>query len=431
MPILILILIFLITLLFGLPLAFVMGFTGVLHSIFFTPEPLLFLSMIPVNIFNGLDKWILMAIPLFLIAGEVVNKSGIANKLVDFTNFLVGRFHGGLAYVNVFSSLLFAGITGVAVADIAALGRVFIPAMEKEGYDRGFAAAVTAASSLQGPIIPPSIIIVFYAATMELSVAGLFAAAIIPGVMFGITDAMIVHIIAVKRKYPRHEVEFSLRNFAISAKDAFLALLFPFIILGGILFGLFTPTEAAAVAVAYALLLGFLVYRSIKLTDLKEILIKAVRLSSKLFMLIAGISVLSYMFALERIPLLVEKSLLGISSEALIIIPVLIAFLLFIGMWLTGSAAIILFAPILGPVVTSLGIHPYQWALTMILSLTLGLITPPVGICLFATCEVAEVSMKDVLKEIWPFLMLDIVVIFLVTIFPFLTLALPKLFGLI
>lgn len=427
----ILIIVFLVILMLGLPLAFVMGFTGVLHALFFTDDPGIYLSMIPINIYNGLDKWVLMAIPLFLIAGEVVNKSGISNKLVNFTNFLVGRFHGGLAHVNVFSSLLFAGITGVAVADIAALGKVFIPAMEKEGYDRSFAAAVTAASSLQGPIIPPSIIIVFYAATMEISVAGLFAAALIPGVMFGITDAVIVHYIAAKRKYPRHEVKFTVKNFAISAKDAFLALLFPLIILGGILFGLFTPTEAASVAVAYALFLGFFVYRSLKLSDMKEILIKAVSLSSKLFLLIAGISVLSYMFALERIPVAVESALLGMSSNMLIIIPILIAFLLFVGMWLTGSAAIILFAPILGPVVTGMGMHPFQWAITMILSLTLGLITPPVGICLFATCEVANVKMKDVLKEIWPFLLLDLVVILLVASFPALTLSIPAYFGLI
>ena len=426
-----LVIIFLLTLLLGLPLAFVMGFTGVLHSIFFCPEPLLFLGMIPVRIFDGLDSWVLMAIPLFLIAGEVVNKAEVARRLIDFTNFLVGRFHGGLAHVNVFSSLLFAGITGVAVGDVAALGTVFIPAMEKEGYDTEFSAAVTAASSLQGPIIPPSIIIVFYAATMELSVAGLFAAAIIPGILFGITDSMIVHFLAIKRKYPRHKVRFTWRNFVLSAKDATLALLFPIIILGGILLGMFTPTEAASVAAAYALFLGFFVYRSLRVSDMRTVLIKAVRTSSKLFMLIAGISVLSYVFALERIPTIVENAVHGATSSLYIIIPLLIAFLLFVGMWLTGSAAIILFAPIISPVVTNLGVHPFQWAITMVLTLTLGLVTPPVGLCLFAVAEVAGTSIKGILKSLWPFLLLDLVVIFLVATFPSLTLFLPKLFGLI
>jgi len=427
----VLVTVFLVLLMLGMPLAFVMGFTGVLHSAFMSADARLFMGMIPINIFDGLDSWVLMAIPLFLIAGEIVNTAGLAERLLDFTNCLVGRFKGGLAHVNVFSSLLFAGITGVAVADIAALGTVFIPAMEKEGYDRPFSAAVTAASSLQGPIIPPSIIIVFYAAAMELSVAGLFAAAIIPGILFGVTDATIVHILAVKRDYARCKIEATWANFMASSKDAALAILFPTIIVGGILFGLFTPTEAASVAVLYALFLGLVIYRNLKYADLIKVLRKAVRTSAKLFMLIAGISVLRYMFALERIPSLVEKILLGASTELYIIIPLLIAFLLFIGMWLTGSAAIILFAPIISPVVTGMGMHPFQWGITMILSLVLGLITPPVGLALFAVAEVAKVSIKDILKSLWPFLLLDLGVITLVATVPAVTLFLPGLFGLL
>jgi len=425
----ILVMVFLLTLLLGLPLAFVMGFTGVLYFLFFSPDPILFLSMIPERIFDALDNWILMAIPLFLIAGEVVNKAGVARRIIQFANFLVGRFRGGLAHVNVFSSMLFAGITGVAVGDIASLGTVFIPAMRKEGYDAEFSAAVTAASSLQGPIIPPSIIIVFYAATMELSVGGLFAAAIIPGILFGVTDAVIVHFLAVKRKYPTHEVVFTWKDFLRSLKDAALALLFPVIILGGILGGIFTPTEAASVAVAYALLLGFVVYRTLRVSDMKTVLTKAVRTSAKLFLLIAGISILSYVFALERVPTTVENIVYGTTSNVYVLMFMFIAFLLFVGMWLTGSAAIILFAPILSPVVTGLGIHPFQWAITMVLALTLGLVTPPVGICLFAVAEVAKTSIKGILKSIWPFLLLDIGVIALVATVPSVTLFLPRLLG--
>jgi tripartite ATP-independent transporter DctM subunit len=236
---------------------------------------------------------------------------------------------------------------------------------------------------------------------------------------------------AIRNKYPRHEVEFTWHNFLVSAKDAILAILFPIIILGGILFGLFTPTEAASVAVAYALVLGVFVYRSLRLTDFEGILLKALRTSSKLFMLIAGISVLSYVFALERVPAMVERLLLNASSELYIIVPILIAFLLFVGMWLTGSAAIILFAPIISPVVVGLGMHPFQWAITMILSLVLGLITPPVGLVLFAVSEVGQVSIKDVLKSLWPFLALDLGVITLVATVPSVTLYLPKVFGLL
>lgn len=425
----ILVVVFLLALLLGLPLAFVMGFTGVLYFLFFSPDPILFLSMIPERIFDALDNWILMAIPLFLIAGEVVNKAGVARRIIRFANFLVGRFRGGLAHVNVFSSMLFAGITGVAVGDIASLGTVFIPAMKKEGYDAEFSAAVTAASSLQGPIIPPSIIIVFYAATMELSVGGLFAAAIIPGILFGITDSVIVHFLAVKRQYPTCEVAFAWKDFLRSLKDAALALLFPVIILGGILGGIFTPTEAASVAVAYALLLGFVVYRTLRVSDMKTVLTKAVRMSAKLFLLIAGISILSYVFALERVPTTVENIVYGTTSNVYVLMFMFIAFLLFVGMWLTGSAAIILFAPILSPVVTGFGIHPFQWAITMVLALTLGLVTPPVGICLFAVAEVAKTSVKGILKSIWPFLLLDIGVIALVATVPSVTLFLPHLLG--
>lgn len=425
----ILVVVFLLALLLGLPLAFVMGFTGVLYFLFFSPAPILFLSMIPERIFDALDNWILMAIPLFLIAGEVVNKAGVARRIIRFANFLVGRFRGGLAHVNVFSSMLFAGITGVAVGDIASLGTVFIPAMKKEGYDAEFSAAVTAASSLQGPIIPPSIIIVFYAATMELSVGGLFAAAIIPGILFGITDSVIVHFLAVKRQYPTCEVAFAWKDFLRSLKDAALALLFPVIILGGILGGIFTPTEAASVAVAYALLLGFVVYRTLRVSDMKTVLTKAVRMSAKLFLLIAGISILSYVFALERVPTTVENIVYGTTSNVYVLMFMFIAFLLFVGMWLTGSAAIILFAPILSPVVTGFGIHPFQWAITMVLALTLGLVTPPVGICLFAVAEVAKTSIKGILKSIWPFLLLDIGVIALVATVPSVTLFLPRLLG--
>lgn len=427
----VLVVVFLSILLLGLPLAFVMGFAGVSYFFFFSRQPMLYLTMIPVRVFDGLDSWVLMAIPLFLIAGEVINKAGVARRLINFANFLVGRFHGGLAHVNVFSSMLFAGITGVAVGDIAALGTVFIPAMRKKGYDTDFSAAVTVASSLQGPIIPPSIIIVFYAAAMELSVGGLFAAAIIPGILFGVTDSVIVHFFSLKRRYPTEVIEFTWKSFLLSLKDATLALLFPIIILGGILGGLFTPTEAASVAAAYALVLGFVVYRKLKFSDLREILSKAVRTSSKLFMLIAGISILSYVFALERLPTVVENTVYATTPVLHVLVPLLIAFFLFTGMWLTGSAAIILFAPIVSPVVAGLGMHPFQWGITMVLTLTLGLITPPVGICLFAVAEVANTSIKGVLKSLWPFLLLDLGVISAVATIPSLTLFLPTLFGFI
>ena len=421
--------IFLIMLAMGAPIGVSMGISGVSYFILSGQE--VYFHMLPDFIFNGLNSFVLMAIPFFLLAGEIMDRATISGRIISFANILVGRFPAGLAHVNIMASMFFAGITGAALGDVAALGKIFIPAMEKEGYDRPFSAAVTAASSLIGPIIPPSIVIVVYCAVMELSVGGMFAAAIIPGLLIGVSQMIVVYFLAKKRNYPKHEVQVTPREFAKSFKNASLALLMPVVILGGILGGLATPTEAAAYAVLYALFVSFVVYRSLKVKELPEILLSAARGSAKLFFILAFIGIMSWVFGFENLPQTLRDTVLQhVPSHGLILVCMNL-FLLFVGMWMTEGPAIMLFAPIMGPLAVSAGLHPFTWGIIMIMLLVLGLITPPVCLVLFATADIAELPMEKVFTAIIPLLVSFIVVVVLLNVFPPLTLWLPTQLGLL
>lgn len=425
--ILLLSIIFLGLLLLGAPIGLAMGVAGTSYFIFSGQE--MFLTQLPNFVFNGLDSFVLMAIPFFLLAGEIMDRANISQRIVHFSNLLVGRFAAGLAQVNIMTSMLFAGITGAALGDVAALGKIFIPAMEKEGYDKAFAAAVTAASSLIGPIIPPSIVMVIYCATMELSVGGMFAAAIIPGIMIGLSQMVIVYILAKRRNYPKHETTFTPKEFAVSFKNASLAIFMPVIILGGILSGLATPTEAAAYAVVYALVISFFIYRSLNVSDLPDMILSAARGSAKLFLILAFIGIMSWVFGFENLPADLRDTVLASVGNPIIILIILNLFPLFVGMWMTEGPAILLFSPIMGPLAVSVGLHPFSWGVIMVLVLVMGLITPPVCLVLFATADIAQIPMQKVLKAILPLFLANAVVVVLLNIFPALTLWLPGVFG--
>jgi tripartite ATP-independent transporter DctM subunit len=387
--------------------------------------------MMPEKIFQGINVFVLMAIPFFMLAGEVMNKTGVSDRLITFSNLVIGRVRGGLAQVNVLASILFAGITGVALGDIAALGSVFVPAMEKQGYDKPFSAAVTAASSLCGPIIPPSTIIVLYGAVMGVSVGAMFAGAIIPGILIGLSDMLIVKILAEKRQYPKIVVKVTPRSFFLSLKDAILALIMPVIIIGGILFGIFTPTEAAAVSVLYALIIGFFIFRTLKTQHLFEILATTVLSSAKLFFIIAGAAVVSWVFGIENIPVFAENAFLTVSQNEYILIFMINLFFLFMGTWMDPGASIILFAPVLAPMAMKLGINPIQFGIMIIINSNIGLCTPPVGNVLFAISDMSKLDIFKVGKELMPFLAINFAIILLVGYVPQLSLFLPKLLGFI
>jgi tripartite ATP-independent transporter DctM subunit len=372
-----------------------------------------------------------MAIPFFMVAGETMNRSAVTRRLIDFSNFLVGRFKGGLAYVNIVASLIFSGITGAAVADVSALGTIFIPSMEKNGYSRGYAAAVTAASSIVGPIIPPSIVIVVYGAITNTSVAAMFAAAIIPGLLIGLIQGTVVFIQARHRNFPTQHVEFTLSKFLLSFKDAALALIMPLIILGGILFGVTTPTEAAAIASLYAFILGIFIYRNLNPSDFLYIFKRATYQYTSLLVIMGAASVLGWILSRSQAHLALIKLLFGLTQNHKLILIFVLIFLLFVGTWLETNATVVLLAPTLTSAMKLIGYHPIHFGTLMILTVNIGLITPPLGVCLFAASGTGKIEVEAIVKEIWPYIGASIIVLFLVALVPEIVYLIPRVFGLI
>jgi tripartite ATP-independent transporter DctM subunit len=419
---------FLILLLIGLPVFFATLFAPGFMLIFSDMSrdiPLLFR-----NIYNGIDSFPLMAIPFFMLAGEVMNRGGITIRLVNFSQVFIGHVRGGLAHVNIMSSMLFAGLSGSAVADTSALGSMLIPAMEKNGYSRKFAAAITAASSVIGPIIPPSGIMIIYAYTMEVSVAALFAAGIIPGLLIGLSLMGLTAIMAKKYDFPIASKKANLREKASATKSAFLPLLTPVIILGGIVFGVFTPTEASAIAVGYALVLSLFVLKTIKPRDLPEIFTKSAMASAVVLLIVGSAIAFKTVVSLSHAAEDLAGWVLAISDSPLILLFAINILLFIVGMFLDAGPAIIILGPILAPIFIELGIDPVHFAIIMSVNLTVGLATPPMGLVLFVASSVSGVRVESISKAILPFLAVEIAVIFLITFVPSVSMFVPKLLGL-
>lgn len=411
----------------GVPIVFVLIFAPIVGV--WLEGKTVFLSMMPQRIFGGINQFPLLAIPMFILAGEVMNRGGITLRLVEFAKTLVGHFRGGLAHVNIVSSLLFAGLSGSAVADTSALGSMLIPAMEKDGYSRRFAAAVTAASSVIGPVIPPSIIMVVYAYVMGVSVGGLFAAGFVPGAMMGIGLMLANATISRRRNYPRAAQRAPIREVGRHFGSAFLPLMTPFIILGGILSGIFTPTEAAAAAVAYAVLLSMFVTRTLPIREIPEMLYRAGLTSSSILLVIGAATVFGWVTSLSGAPAVVTNMLTGISDNPLIVLLLVNILLFIIGMFFDAGPAILILGPLLAPTMQALGIEPLHFAIIMCVNLTVGLATPPMGLVLFVASAIGRVSVVEIARELWPFLTIHVIVILLITYVPALTLTLPRLLG--
>ncbi|MCK4783588.1 MAG: TRAP transporter large permease, partial [Desulfobacteraceae bacterium] len=353
------ILIFVTLLLAGMPVAFVMGFSASLYLLF-SPQ-VSFLDMAPQKLFSGMDSFVLMCIPFFILAGEIMTRGRIADRIVDFANLIVGRFRGGLAHVNILASMLFAGITGIALGDIAALGSIFIPAMKKQGYPGPFAAAVTASSSIIGPIIPPSMIIVIYGAVTSVSIGALFAAAIIPGILMGLSQMCIVAYLANRHRYPKLAVLITPKKLMLGTRDAVVPLMMPAIIIFGILSGVFTPTEAAGVAVLYAFVVASFFYRSLKISDYAPIFRTAIIFSAKLLLIVGCGSILAWVFGIENVPDKMRGLFYSVSQNRYVLLLLINLFLILLGMWLDCSASIILFAPMLTPLAAAIGLDPVHF----------------------------------------------------------------------
>jgi len=413
--------------LLGMPVAFSLGIISTSWVIIAGRG----IRIVAARVYDGMDSFTLLAVPFFILAGEIMNKSGITDRLIRFVNFIVGRVSGGLAQANIYTSVLFAGLSGAAISDASALGTVFIPAMEREGYTRSFAAMVTAASAIVGPIIPPSVMMIIYSGVTGISVGALFAAGLIPGVMLALGMSILTYGYSVRRKYPKYQVAFTLKEFVLHLKDAFLALLTPVIIIGGILLGVFTPTEAAAVAVFYALILGVFVYRQVKLRDILDAMKNAIRVSAVLLFIIGVAMIFGWITARLRIHRLVLEGLFALTTDPALLMLIMIAIFVFVGTWLEPAVSIAILVPLMLPVAEEIGVHPLHFAIVTIVTLCVGLITPPLGTVLYGVVAVGRIQFEKVVREIWPYLIVDLVVILILAFSPQVTLFLPRVLGFI
>ena len=388
-----------------------------------------FFAMMQLRLFNGMNSFPLMAVPFFILAGELMNRGNITVALVDFSRSLIGHVRGGLAQVNILSSILFAGLSGSAVADTSALGSMLIPAMEKNGYSRRFSAAVTAASSVIGPIIPPSGIMILYAFVMGVSVGGLFAAGIIPGLLVGGGLMAMTSYLAKKRNFPVASRKATWRERGQATKLAFWPLLTPVILLGGILSGIFTPTEAAAVAAGYALFVSMFVTRQLKPKDLPDALYATALSSGVILLLVAAAVSFSSVISFFQTPQALTAIVLAISENPLILLFCINILLFIVGMFLDAGPAILILGPILGPAVVGLGVDPMHFAIVMCVNVTVGLATPPMGLVLFVAASISGEKVEKIALEMLPFLAVQVTVIFLITFVPEISLTLPRLLG--
>ena len=412
-------------LLIGVPVAFALGLTPFVAFLLGGEIPHMLAAQ---RIFTGMDNPILMAVPFFILAGNIMSAGGMTKRLVTFCNVLVGSFRGGLAYINVVISMLFAGITGAAVADTSAVGSILIPAMKKEGYDIDFSTAVTATSSTIGPIIPPSIPFIIYGVLGEVSIASLFLAGFIPGVLLGLSQMSVVAYYARKRNYPKGSL-ISLREALKATFDAALVLMMPLIILGGILTGIFTPTESACVAVFYALIVSLFVYRDIRLADLPKIIINTAVMSSLVMLVIGTASIFSWILASEEIPQYITEAVITITHNRIAILLLVNIVLLMVGTFMETTASLIILTPVLLPLMNKIGVDPLHFGVIIVLNLVIGLTTPPVGVCLFIACAIGEIKLEQITKAILPFLLASIIVLLIVTYWESLIMFIPKLFG--
>lgn len=414
---------FIILIFLGVPIAFSLGLSSVLYLIV-ADIPL---TILPQRMFGGLNSFVLLCIPGFILAGNLMNAGGITDRIIGFADNLLGRVRGGLGLANVGASMGFAGISGTALADTASIGSILIPAMKKQGYGAGFSVAVTASSSTIGAIIPPSLPMIIVGTLASLSIGDLFLAGAIPGILLGLGLMIPTYIISVKRNYPKGEKK-SFKEVWKSFTGAFWALFMTFIILWGILGGYFTPTEAAIVAVIYAFIIGIFVYKELPIKKIPEIMLSTMTSTAAIMLLVGFANLFGWIMVAERIPQMVADTILGISTNGVVVILLIIVLLLFVGTFMETIAGLVILFPVLLPVAMEVGMDPIQFGVTMVLAMIIGVVTPPVGVCLFVASQIGNVSMGTATRELLPFLAVSLIVLLLVAFVPQVTLFLPGLF---
>ncbi|MDO9229439.1 MAG: TRAP transporter large permease [Syntrophales bacterium] len=379
------------------------------------------------TIFGGLATFPLLAIPLFMLAGNLMNEGGITQDLVRFARLLLGHVRGGLGHATILACAIFAAISGAAVATAVAIGMVMIPAMKKAGYEEDVAAALTCTAACMGPIIPPSIPFIIYGVTANVSIGALFIGGVFPGLLLGIALMIYIYILAIRRKYPL-DTKAPLKDVLIAAWKAVPALFMPVLILGGILSGMFTPTEAAGVAVVYSLLVGMIVYRKLGFRNLPKVFLRAGLESGMVMMLIAMSEPFAWIVAVDRIPQLLIDWISTLTTSPWLILLFVNIFLLLLGIPMETAPALVIVTPVLAPIAAHLGIDPVHMGVVICLNLVLGLITPPVGAVLFAVCGVTGMSLDHLSRAIWPPFLVSLAVLAVVTYVPWLSTYLPRLF---
>lgn len=414
---------FAVCLILGVPVGIALGLASAVYLIGADID----LSVVAQYAYAGMDSFVLLCIPGFVLAGNLMNGGGITDQIVRFGNSLVGHIRGGLGLANVTGSMIFAGISGTAVAETASIGAVMIPAMRKAGYDAPFAAAVTAAASTVGPIIPPSVPMIIVGTLSGLSVGKMFLAGAIPGLLLGIAMMVTVYIVSVRRAYPRGEWA-GFREIIRSSRGAFWALLMTAVILYGIVGGLFTPTEASVVAAIYALVVGLFVYKGFRIRQIPAILLESAIGSGALILLVGFANVFGWILTSEQIPQAIAAAMLSLTTNKYLIILLINILLLIVGTFMETIAALIILFPPLLAVAVAVGVDPIHFAIIAVLNLMIGLTTPPVGVCLFVAANIAKVSLGAVSKAIVPFLVCNIIVLFIVSYVPWVSLWLPSLY---
>ena len=414
--------IFFILLFIGAPIAYALGISSLFY-LMTSDTPLIFLAQ---KMYAGIDSFTLLCIPGFMLSGALMNTGGITKRIYRFCNSLVGHIRGSLAMINVLDSMFFAGISGTAIADVCSLGSMIIPAMVEEGYEDDFSVALTASTSVMGPIIPPSVPMVIAGSAVTISVGKMFAGGIVPGLMLGISFMIVTYYIANKHNYPKHR-KYSLKEILAITKDTIWALLMPVILMVGISGGFFTPTEAAIVTVLYSLVVGVGIYRELNIKRIISVTAENMHHAASILILMGLANVFGAILTNERIPQMIAQSILMISDNYYVVILIINIILLITGMFMESLAAILILFPVLLPVATSVGMDPIHFGVMSVLNLMIGLVTPPVGMCLASAAQIGKVPLKRAILANMPFLIAMLIVLTLVSYVPFTVTFLPSL----
>ena len=421
---LILVLSLFVLLIIGVPIGYSLGLSSFVYFSVLHPE---LLSILPQRLYSGMNSYAMIALPLFTLMGLLMNSGGITSKLIEVSLIFVGKLRGGLGLVNVFSSMIFGGISGSSVSDTASIGAILIPEMEKKGYTKEFATGITVASSTMGMIIPPSIPMVLYAVVSGESVGKLFLGGLIPGVLIGVFMMGITLFLSWKNDYPTAELDLTFKEKAFKIKDSSLALIMPLIVIGSVTLGVATPTESAGIGVLYAFIVGFFIYKAFKLKSLPELFRSSITTSANVMIIIAFSSLYIWILSLERAPEVVANFLLGLDLPNFAILLLLSVVILMIGTFIDVAPAILLLTPVFQPALATLGISSIQFGVLLITALAIGLVTPPVGMCLNVGSTISKLDIIEIFKASLPFLMANLLTLLLVALIPGVCTWLPNL----